>query len=267
MKKYRNIINKSYPALVFLAILMIWQGLSATRLVPSFMLPSPMDVIEAFVESFTDLMKHASVTLVEAFAGLGLSIVLAFLLSMLMDRFDVLYRAIFPLLVVSQTIPTVAIAPLLVLWLGYGMTPKIALVMLVCFFPVAIGLLDGFRSSDPDAISLLRTMSASEFQIYRHIKLPAALDGFFSGLKIAVSYSIVGAVIAEWLGGNEGLGVYMIRVKKSYAIDKMFAVILLIIIISLLLIRLVVWLECILRPWRRANQNKDGETAVNYEEN
>jgi ABC-type nitrate/sulfonate/bicarbonate transport system permease component len=153
-------------------------------------------------------------------------------------------------MVISQTIPTVAIAPLLVLWMGYGMMPKVALIVLVCFFPIAVALLDSFRSSDPDLINLMRAMGAKPVQIFRHVKWPAAITGFFSGLKIAVSYAIVGAVISEWLGGNEGLGVYMIRVKRSYAFDKMFAVILLIMIISLLLIQVTVWLERITTPWR-----------------
>ncbi len=261
MKKLPSITEKAYPYALSLLIIGVWQIVTASGLVPAFMLPSPLAVVRALTRNFPDLMHHTWITLVEAFLGLGVSIVLAFALALLMDRFQLLYKALFPLLVVSQTIPTVAIAPLLVLWMGYGIAPKITLVVLVCFFPIAVGLLDGFRSSDPDAISLLRAMGARPGQIYRHIKLPAALGGFFSGLKIAVSYSIVGAVISEWLGGNQGLGVYMIRVKKSYSFDKMFAVILLIIIVSLLLIQAVVALERGLTPWQRINREKADHLA------
>jgi ABC-type nitrate/sulfonate/bicarbonate transport system permease component len=267
MKKYQNITRKLQPVWLVLALLVIWQVVSGAGLVPKFMLPSPLDVVRAFVNNLDDLAQHAAITLTEALIGLGLSIVLAFVLAMLMDRFAALHRAIFPLLVISQTIPTVAIAPLLVLWLGYGIVPKIALIVMVCFFPIAVGILDGFASCDPDSISLLRTMGARPAQIFRHVKLPAALTGFFSGLKIAVAYSIVGAVISEWLGGNQGLGVYMIRVKKSYSFDKMFAVILLIIIISLLLVRITVWLEYLLTPWRHPERRQRHEHTISTEEN
>lgn len=257
MKKLQSITNKLYPTALLLFLLLIWYLVTETGMVPKFMLPSPTDVIHAFIGSFPELMKHASISLTEAFAGLGVSIILAFVMALSMDRFDALYKSLHPILIISQTIPTVAIAPLLVLWLGYDMAPKITLVVLTCFFPMTIALLGGFKSSDPDAMNLMCAMGAKKWQIYRYIKLPNALPGFFSGLRISVSYSIVGAVIAEWLGGNSGLGVYMTRVRKSYAFDKMFAVIFLIIILSLLLMKCVELLERKTMPWlhTKAEQN------------
>ena len=263
MKKLTSITDKLYPAALLTAIVLIWQGVSSAGLVPRFMLPSPIDVGRAFVVNFRELAQNAWITLAEAFIGLGIGILLGFCLAMLMDRFSGLYKAVFPLLVISQTIPTVAIAPLLVLWMGYGIAPKVTLIILVCFFPIAVGLLDGFRSADPDAINLMRAMGASKAQIFRHIQFPSSLPRFFSGLKIAVSYSIVGAVISEWLGGNEGLGVYMIRVKKSYSYDKMFAVILVIILISLAMIRLTNWLEHRVMPWQRLHEADAGAVYEN----
>jgi ABC-type nitrate/sulfonate/bicarbonate transport system permease component len=150
----------------------------------------------------------------------------------------------------------VAIAPLLVLWFGYGMTPKIILIVLSTFFPIAVGLLEGFRSADPDAIGLLRSMGANRWQIFRHIKFPSALPQFFSGLRIAAAYGVVGAVISEWLGGFGGLGVYMTRVKKAYAFDKMFAVIFLISGISLALMTLVDYAERKCMPYRHLDNKK-----------
>ena len=171
-----------------------------------------------------------------------------------MDAFDVLYRAFYPILVITQTIPTVAIAPLLVLWFGYEMTPKIILIILVTFFPVTVGLLDGFRAVDPDAVGLLRSMGAGRWQIFRYLKCPSALPHFFSGLRIAAACSVVGAVISEWLGGFGGLGVYMTRVKKAYAFDKMFAVIILISVISLALMALVELAERRCMPYRHLRE-------------
>ena len=239
MKKFQNITDKIAPSIIIAVLLMIWQILSMVNIIPKFMLPSPFEVVKAFVLDFPLLMEHTKITLLEAFLGLGLGIILGFAVAVIMDRFEYAYKMIYPVLIISQTIPTVAIAPLLVLWLGYGILPKITLIVMTSFFPITIGLLDGFRSADKDMLNLLKTMGATSFQNFVHVKLPGSLGYFFAGLRISVSYSIIGAVVAEWLGGFSGLGVYMTRVRKSYSFDKMFAVIFLISAISLLLMYLV----------------------------
>ena len=250
-EKSGNIRTKLLPAGTFCLLILIWWGLSAAGVIPGFMLPSPVDVIRAFVRDFPNLMTHAWVSVSEAVYGLLIGTALAFGLACMMDRFLPLEQAVMPLLVVTQTIPTIAIAPLLVLWMGFGMEPKITLVVITTFFPIAVGLLDGFKSADPDAVALLRSMNASRAQIFRHVKIPAALPFFFSGLRVSASYAVVGAVISEWLGGFEGLGVYMTRVRKAYAFDKMFAVILLIVIVSLLLMKAVNGIKALSMPWLR----------------
>ena len=217
--------------------------------VPAYMLPSPIDVVKAFADNFSIMMKQAAVTLQETLYGLLIGIAIAFVIASLMDRFTIINKALYPVLVVTQTMPTIAIAPLLVLWMGFGMAPKITLVVITTFFPIAIGLLNGFQSVDEDAINLMRSMGARRLQIFRIIKLPNATASFFSGLRISAAYAVVGAVVSEWLGGFEGLGVYMTRVKKAYAFDKMFAVIVFISAISLVLMGIVVLLEKISMPW------------------
>ena len=217
--------------------------------VPAYMLPSPIDVVKAFADNFSIMMKQAAVTLQETLYGLLIGIAIAFVIASLMDRFTIINKALYPVLVVTQTIPTIAIAPLLVLWMGFGMAPKITLVVITTFFPIAIGLLNGFQSVDEDAINLMRSMGARRLQIFRIIKLPNATASFFSGLRISAAYAVVGAVVSEWLGGFEGLGFYMTRVKKAYAFDKMFAVIVFISAISLVLMGIVVLLEKISMPW------------------
>ena len=201
------------------------------------------------------LLHHASITLQEAIYGLIIGIIMAFVIATLMDRFPFIYKAVYPLLVITQTIPTIAIAPLLVLWLGFEMAPKIALVIITTFFPITISLLDGYRSADVDAINLIRSMGGGRLKIFRYIKLPSAMNHFFSGLKVSASYAIVGAVISEWLGGFEGLGVYMTRVKKAYAFDKMFAVIIFISIISLLLMLGISLLRTVCMPWEKRSKS------------
>ncbi len=249
MKKSRGWKEKFIPIIAILAFLLIWQMVCFFHWVPGYMLPSPVDVVKALVNDFPLLMHHAGVTLLEALLGLVIGVLLGFVTAAIMDAFPVVKSALNPILVLTQTIPPVAIAPLLILWFSYGITPKIILVVLVSFFPMAVGLLEGFQSVDPDMLKLLKSMNANRWQIFWEVKFPAALGTFFAGLRIAVSYSVVGAVIAEWLGGFIGLGVYMTRVKKSLSYDKMFAVIFLVSALSLLLMELVKVLQHAVMPW------------------
>ena len=237
-------------------LLALWQMVCMAGLVPGYMLPSPVQVLQAFFSERDALWRNSLITLQEAFIGLGLGVGIGFLAAVLMDAFRVLYQAFYPLLILTQTIPSVAIAPLLVLWFGYEMTPKIILIVISTFFPVTVGLLEGFRSADKDAIGLLRSMGAGRVQIFRYIKFPSALPQFFSGLRIAAAYSVVGAVISEWLGGFGGLGVYMTRVKKAFAFDKMFAVIFLISGISLALMALVEYAQKKCMPYQNLDKKE-----------
>ena len=243
------------PACAVVALLAVWQGACSLGLVPNFMLPSPVQVVTALVADFPLLLSHMWTTLSEAALGLAIGVAVGFVFAVLMDKFETFYLAFDPLLTVSQTIPTVAIAPLLVLWFGYGLMPKVLLVVLTTFFPVTVALASGFRSVDPDQVDLLRTMNATEWQIFRYAKLPAAMEQVFSGLRISATYAIVGAVISEWLGGFTGLGVYMTRVRKSFAYDRMFAVIIITSALSLALMKGVDVLERICMPWKKTEGN------------
>lgn len=248
-KRFRSITSRINTIAAILVILIIWQAVSALGIVPGYMLPSPVEVFQAFVQEFPLLMENSRVTLLEAMIGLLCGVGFGFVMAVLMDRFESLYKAFYPLVVLTQTIPTVAIAPLLVLWFGYEMMPKVILIVIATFFPITVGVLDGFRSADQDTMNLLRSMGATKLQIFRYVKLPGAMGQFFSSLRISAAYSVVGAVISEWLGGFSGLGVYMTRVKKAFAFDKMFAVIFLISLLSLLLMKLVDYLQKKCMPW------------------
>lgn len=261
IKKLPNITNKIPAVVALFLIVLFWFTLCESGAVPGYMLPSPVDVIKALVTDFPLILEHAKVTLQEAFYGLAIGIVLAFIMATLMDHFLILNRAFYPIMIITQTIPTIAIAPVLVLWMGFGMAPKITLVVITTFFPITVGLLDGYKSVDKDSIDLMRAMGATQLQIFWHVKMPAAMPQFFAGLKISASYAVVGAVISEWLGGFVGLGVYMTRVKKAYAFDKMFAVIIFIVIISLLLMAVVNLIRRISMPWilieKRGEKNEN----------
>ena len=168
--------------ITLVALLAIWQGACSAGVAPPYLLPSPVAVLRALVGDWPLLAGHAVTTLAEAGIGLAAGIALGALAAVAMDRFELLYRAFYPLVVLTQTIPTVAIAPLLVLWFGYGMLPKVVLIVVATFFPITVGLLGGFKSVDPDEIDLMRSMGASRWQIMRHVKIPAALPQFFSDL-------------------------------------------------------------------------------------
>jgi ABC-type nitrate/sulfonate/bicarbonate transport system permease component len=239
------------PRFLFLLLLLaLWQTVSGLGLVPPYMLPSPLRIVRAMANDFPLLMRHTGVTMLETAVGLLLSLAASFVLALVMDNTAFLRRQIMPILLFTQTVPTIAVAPLLVLWLGYGASPKIALVFITCFFPLTVGLLSGLQSADEDSVQLLKSMGATRRHIYRYLKLPSSLPGFFSGLRIAGSYAVIAAVVAEWLGGNNGLGVYMTRVRKSYSFDKMFAVILLTAALSLVLMRGIEELEKRVVRWK-----------------
>lgn len=253
-KKFPNIINKLWSVSAVVMILAIWQAVCSLKLVDAFMLPSPVRVVKVLFSEFPILMRNAAVTLTEAFCGLAIGILLGFLMAVLMDRFEAMHKAFYPIIVITQSVPTVAIAPLLVLWFGFEMAPKIILIVITTFFPIAVSLYDSFSRADKDQVDLLRAMGANKRQIFRYIKLPGASPEFFSALRISASYAVVGAVISEWLGGFSGLGVYMTRVRKAYAYDKMFAVIILISAISLLLMKGIKLLQKKCMPWANISQ-------------
>lgn len=251
-----------YPAIAIALLIFTWQLLITCNIVPSYLLPSPLAVAQALAENTQVLTYHSLITIAEALIGLIAGIAFGVLGAIIMDWAPLIKKALRPLVTLSQSVPTIAIAPLLVLWLGYGMLPKIVLVALTCFFPIAISLLEGFASLAPDQLELMQTMRATKAQIFWHLKIPASILYFFSGLKVGAAYAIVGAVIAEWMGGIAGLGVFMTRVRKSYAYDDMFACILVIALLSLSLVALVNLAERYLVPWLRPRKKNGRPVAT-----
>ncbi len=249
-KKPKNINNLISSYVLVIAILIFWEFCSDFGLVSKYKLPAPSDIVMAFINDFSLMMNHAKYTILEAIIGLSLGVLTAFILSIVMDQNEFFKNSVYPIIIVTQTIPSVAIAPLLVLWLGFDMLPKIILIILGTFFPIIINLLDAYASVENENLMLFKSMGASEAQIFWHLKLPSAATGFFSGLKISISYSIIAAVVAEWIGGFHGLGVYMTRVRRSYAFDKMFAVIFFISLLSLIAIGAISAMERKVVKWK-----------------
>lgn len=256
MKKSENIGDRIIP-IAFLGILIsIWYFVTEYGYVEKFILPSPKDVAVTFLEVLPELKPHIIVTVQEALFGFALAIIVSIVLAILMDNVEIIKKAVYPLLIISQTVPIIILAPLFAIWFGFGIFPKIIVVTVVCFFPIIVSLLEGLDSIDEDIINLMRSMGAGKFKIFTLVKFPASMVSFFSGLKVAATYSIMGAVIGEWMGGKVGLGLYMLRAKKSFYLDKVFAVIFLIVALSMLVFKIVSVSQYLLMPWTRQKENR-----------
>lgn len=256
MRRSGNIGNKTIPCVFWGLLLLLWQLISDAGVIEKFILPSPSDIVITLFAILPELARHIFVTLQEGVMGLAVAVVFSVIMAVLMDNVTLVKKAANPLVVVSQTVPVIILAPLFALWFGFGQLPKIVIVVLICFFPILQNLLAGFDSVDPQTLNLFKSMGAGRIKTFFHLKLPASLENFFSGLRIAGTYSIMGAVIGEWLGGNEGLGVYMMVVRRSFALDKVFAVTIVIIALSLILLKLISLLQKLCMPWQRLFKHK-----------
>lgn len=245
-----NIKNKLYPIITLVAAVLLWQVIVDVKNVPAYIVPSPTSIVKTLISDFKVIMDNTKVTIYESIVGFVISIILSFVLAILMDSFKVVRKSLYPILVISQTIPTIAIAPLFIIWFGFGPMPKIIVVVITCFFPIVISLIDGFEKVDRDYINLFRTMKASRLQTFYHLKLPYAMVNLFSGLKIAATYMVMASVIGEWLGGDSGIGVYMVRAKSAYALDKVFAAIIVIVLISIIIIYIIDFISKRLIHWK-----------------
>lgn len=241
------------------ALLLIWEISSRIQVVPTYILPAPTTIIITLITNLPTMKEHILVTLMEALVGFMVSVVLAVFIAITMDGIPMVKKAIYPLIITSQTVPIITIAPLFAIWFGFGYLPKIVIVALVCFFPITISMLEGLASVEDDLLNLIKSMGAGKVQLYTTVKLPAAMPSFFSGLKISGTYSITGATIGEWVGGKNGLGVYMLRVKSSFATDKVFASIILITLLSIGMLKIISYTERKCMPWVYDKNKNDWE--------
>ena len=246
------------PPIALIAILIAgWFFVAKVSGMSSFILPTPVDVIRAGVETRALLLDAIGITLLATGIGLSLALVAGVGIAALIDFWPLAHRALYPILVVSQTIQILAIAPILIIWFGFGVMPTILIVVLFCFFPLAISTADGLTSSDPELIALLRAMGANRRQIWRMVRMPSALPSFFSGRRLAVTYSVVAATIGEWVGGSPGLGLYMLKSKNALATDQVFVAMFITSLLSVGLFMLVYGIERVALPWYYSTQRTE----------
>jgi putative hydroxymethylpyrimidine transport system permease protein len=227
----------------------LWQMVCTVFRVPLYLLPSPWATLEALAADAALLAPHLATTAVESVVGLTLAFFFGVGIAAAMGASRVSRGLIYPSLVLSQAVPLMAIAPLVLIWFGLGPSAKVLIVAFVCFFPITVNAYEGFRSVDPLYLELLQTLGARKRDVYRHVVLPATLPGIFAGLRVGATYSVLGAVVGEWLGGSRGLGVYMTRALQSFRTDRLFAAILLVMVMSLGLFKVVDQVGGRLTPW------------------
>ena len=247
----KNRAKANLPAaILMLCLLMIWQG-AAMGVDAAYILPSPVQVVQKLWELRVPLFTaHLPATMEVVGVGLVISIVLGLGLAILMDVSPVAEKALYPIVIASQTIPTTALAPLFVLWFGYTMWSKVLVAVLMTFFPITITVFDGFRSVKTEMIELMQTFGASKSQIFLKLKLPAVLPYFFSAIKMAVPLSIIGAAIGEWLGAKSGLGYFSRRMMTQLDGAGVFAPILLLSVAAMILVAIVAVIEKRVITWR-----------------
>ena len=249
------------PILLVGAIVLVWEAYVRLASLDPITLPAPTRVLSALWDARDAAVGNLVPTLVEALVGCTLSVTLAIGVAVALDRWAPVRRAVEPLLVTSQTIPIVAIAPLFVIWFGFGLLPKVLIVVLVTFFPVAIALLDGFGRVDPEAMTLMRSMGATARQTFRKLRWPSALPSLFTGLRISAVYAVIGAIFGEYVGATDGLGIWMRVSQNSFRTDLVFGAILLTAIVSVALYLGVGVLERAVVPWSPAARGRSAEAT------
>lgn len=248
------------PVIVILILLAVWELVVQLAGIPLYVLPAPSDMLTTFVTEFPELLRHAGITVMEALGGMAISFVVGIVMGVLIDALPTFKRCVYPILVVTQTVPTIVLAPIFIIYLGFGYAPKILTVVLMCFFPIVVSFSDGLGQMDEGYLNLVKTYGGSHWQLYRIVKIPSAMISLLSGLKVAATYSISGAVVGEWIASQSGLGYYLIRAKNGYMLDRVFACVLMIILLSLLMNGLVKLFGWAVLPMERRKKFKRKET-------
>lgn len=252
----KHLLKKGWrPTLVIILLLTLWELAGRLFSIPAWLLPVPTQVWQEAIHGWSHYSGHILSTIRLTLTGYTIGILVGLAVAILLFRLPVLQEAFYPLLILSQNIPIIVLAPLLVIWFGFGMLPKVIIIVLVCFFPITIATLDGLRQTDRDLLHYMKMTGASNRQIFWKLQWPYALPSLFSGLKIAATYSVMGAVISEWLGANKGIGVYMTLASSSFKTDRVFVAILLIMILSLTFFAIIAWIEKWLFRWQRQGGN------------
>jgi ABC-type nitrate/sulfonate/bicarbonate transport system permease component len=259
-KRIHPFLQWLWPLSILLILLGIWQGIVELFEIPHWKLPAPLAIWTELVVSHDLLLKHGWVTLQEVLIGFSVALATGVALATLIAYSSTLQRVIYPLVIASQTVPIIVIAPLLLIWVGYGLAPKVIVVALIAFFPIVVNTVDGLRNVDPEMKNLMRTLGASRWQFFTKVQVPTSLPLLFSGMKVAVTISVIGAVIGEWVGANAGLG-YLTKLSVPlFQTARSFAAVVILAVMGTSLFAAVALLERVSLPWYRAARSRFSET-------
>lgn len=253
------------PLATVAVVVAAWQAWVRIGDVRPWILPAPSDVATAGWDSRSALVDHAATTTVEAIAGLALGTIAGLLIALGIALVPALRRAVWPVVVTSQTIPVIVLAPLVAIWFGYGLTPKIVLVALICFFPVAVAAVAGLAGADEEHIELVRSFGASRWDVLRHVRIPASVGSIVAGVRISAAYAVGNAVIGEYVGGTSGLGIFIDQSHRSYRTDRMLAGVVVIAVVSVALFGLVGLVGRFLMPWRRPSIRPSTNQKIGFD--
>ncbi|MFC5650745.1 ABC transporter permease [Paenibacillus solisilvae] len=244
------------PAAVMLALVLLWQAVVVLFHIDEYILPSPLVIFMNACKEAPQLLDHTRSTLGVTLLGFAAGAAAGFVLAALLHLIPGAKTALYPLLVLTQNVPTLALAPLLVIWFGFGILPRVILIIIVCFFPIAVAMLTGLTQSDPKLVTYMQMIGASKRQQFWRLELPHAMPYLFSGLKIAASYSVISAIYAETVGASKGLGYYMRLAQKGYETANVFAAIAIIVLLSLVFFGIISLAERILLRGRTTSKGE-----------
>lgn len=250
------------PALLAAALVAAWQLAASSGALASvlglerFLVPSPAEICSALWRDRGLLADNAQVTLRAVLLGFACAFAAGVGFAIAMHLSGLVRRSTYPLMIASQTVPIIVVAPILVLWFGFGLLPKVIVVVLVTFFPIVVAVLDGFAATDPEAERLLRSMGASRRQVFWRARVPSALPGLFTGMRISISYAVTAAVVAEYVGAERGLGIWMQQSKAAFQTDLVFGAMLVTALISTTLFLLVNAIAHLAIPWHYAQRRR-----------
>jgi putative hydroxymethylpyrimidine transport system permease protein len=248
----RGVIDRyGPPALVVVLTIALWEGIIRAFDVPTYIWSSPTIIAQTVQERFSELLSHSAVTLKETLVGFFFAVTFGLAFGLLLHFSVLAKRSLYPLLIASQSIPTVVLAPVFVLVLGFGLWPKVAVVALFCFFPIVVGTIDGLMGVDREYIRMMLTLDATRFGIFRRVEFPAALPQIFTGTRVGATYAAIGAVFGEWAGSQAGLGWQMLQAKGRLDTALVFADIVFITVMALGLFGAVALVERLTIPWAR----------------
>ncbi len=253
----RTALDVAPAAALLIGLVLLWQWIVSARDTPPYLLPAPTRIWHAFVATRHLLPTHIRTTGSEALIGLAVSAVAGVVLAALIASVGLVRRVLYPLLVISQNVPLIVLAPLLIVWFGFGMTPKVIVVALVGFFPIVVNTVDGLRNADAEMVDLVRSMGASRLQVLWTVRVPSAVPSFFAGLKIGAAYAVIGAVIGEWVGASSGLGLFITRSQTAFRTDQVFVGIAVVATMSIALFGAVEWLARIAMPWTQVSRREE----------